>query len=441
MNQVTDRSPSTFANDAAFAPPPRPLRVLFLVTSMPVGGAETLLVDLVRRMDRKHFAPEVGCLKELGPLGEMLSADLPVHNDLLAHKYDLRVWPKLTRLLRERKIDAVVTVGAGDKMFWGRLAARGVGVPVVVSALHSTGWPDGVSRLNRLLTPITDAFIAVADAHGKHMVDNERFPASKVVVIPNGVDTERFAPVPNADAVRRELGIGPADPVATIVAALRPEKNHELFLQVAACLSQQLSNAKFLVVGDGPRREPLEELARELKIDDRVRFLGSRSDVPRLLSASDVFVLTSRNEANPVSILEAMSVGRPVVSTNVGSIRAVVVDGHNGFLVPPGDAEQLTARVVELLEDPIRCQSMGTAARQTVLADWSVHNMVCHYEQLIATIFARKTGHVDCEAKMGDSRRDIVAGCRTSARDRVITPSATATGCQFRPRPHSDGDS
>src|SRR5262245_53371840 len=99
---------------------PRALRAMFLVTSMPVGGAETLLVELVRRLDRKQFSPEIVCLKERGPLGEMLAAEMPVHHDLLTHKFDVRVFPRLVQLFRERKVDCVITVGAGDKMFWGR---------------------------------------------------------------------------------------------------------------------------------------------------------------------------------------------------------------------------------------------------------------------------------------------------------------------------------
>ncbi|MEX2093162.1 MAG: glycosyltransferase [Pirellulales bacterium] len=368
----------------------RPLRVMFLVTSMPVGGAETLLAELVRRLDRRHFMPEIGCLKELGPLGETLAAEIPVHHGLLTNKYDLRVWPRLVRLLRERAIDAVVTVGAGDKMFWGRLAAKRVGVPVVLSALHSTGWPDGVGRLNRLLTPLTDGFIAVADSHGAFMTSQAGFPAEKVFVIPNGVDTNRFAPVSDAASVRPEIGVGAADPVVSIVAALRPEKNHELFLEMAAGVLQQISDAKFLVIGDGPRRKPLEQRAADLGIIESVRFLGTRSDIPRLLSTSDVFVLTSHNEANPVSILEAMSVGRPIVATEVGSIKEVVTEGETGFLVPPGDAAALTARVVELLSDPLRAREIGTAARAVVVADWSVDAMVRRYERLIASIYCRK---------------------------------------------------
>ena len=151
-----------------------PLRVLFVTTSMPVGGAETLLVNLVRSLDRRHIIPEICCLKEPGVLGTMLSKQMPVHFGLIDHKFDWRVLGRLHRLLNGRQIDAVVTVGAGDKMFWGRLAAWRADVPVIASALHSTGWPDGVTRMNRWLTPITDAFIAVAAEHGRFLIENER---------------------------------------------------------------------------------------------------------------------------------------------------------------------------------------------------------------------------------------------------------------------------
>ena len=131
----------------------QPLRILFLTTSLPVGGAETLLANLVRRMDRTRFAPEIACLKERGPVGEELASEIPVYCHLIRNKYDVGVLFRLARLMKTRNVAAVVTVGAGDKMFWGRLAAWFAKVPVVLSALHSTGWPDGVGRLNRLLTP------------------------------------------------------------------------------------------------------------------------------------------------------------------------------------------------------------------------------------------------------------------------------------------------
>jgi glycosyltransferase involved in cell wall biosynthesis len=237
-----------------------PLRVMFVTTSMPVGGAETLLVNLIRRLDRSQFLPELCCLKQLGPLGEELAGEIPAFERMLSRKTDLRVLPRLIKLFRWRRTDAVITVGAGDKMFWGRLAARVAGVPVIASALHSTGWPDCVGRLNRLLTPITDAFVAVAPTHGQYLIEREHFPASMVRVIPNGIDVDRFAACDQSQA-RAGLGLPPNVPIAGIVAALRTEKNHALFLRAAAEVRACLPDALFLIVGDGPERPALEALA------------------------------------------------------------------------------------------------------------------------------------------------------------------------------------
>ena len=117
---------------------------MFVITSMPVGGAETLLVNMVRRMDRSRVIPSVCCLKDKGVLGEELASEIGVFDGYINHKMDVRVMGRLKALFKSQQIDAVITVGAGDKMFWGRIAAKRAAVPVVLSALHSTGWPDGV---------------------------------------------------------------------------------------------------------------------------------------------------------------------------------------------------------------------------------------------------------------------------------------------------------
>ena len=370
-----------------------PLRVLFVQTSMPVGGAETLLVNLVERLDPERFVPEVVCLKEPGPLGELLrERGYTVHERMLSGKYDLRVLPRLIRLMKQREIDAVVTVGAGDKMFWGRLAARIAGVPVIASALHSTGWPDGVGRLNRLLTPITDAWIAVAEPHGEFLVDFERFPADRVKVIPNGIDTDRFVPAPQSNALREEIGANASTPIVGILAALRPEKNHELFLRGARGILDKIPESRFVVIGDGPERPKLEAIARDLAIDHAVHFLGNRSDVPDVLAAIDVLALTSHNEANPVSILEAMSCGKPVVATDVGSVSESVVQEQTGHLIPAGDEGALIEALSDLLLDPVRAREWGAKSRQRVQERSSLDVMVGGYERLLADLFAQKAG-------------------------------------------------
>jgi glycosyltransferase involved in cell wall biosynthesis len=305
---------------------------------------------------------------------------------------------RLVRLLRRRRSDAVVTVGAGDKMFWGRLAAWIAGVPVIASAIHSTGYPDSIGRLNRLLAPLTDAFIAVASTHGRYLAEREGCPADKVRVIPNGVDTDRFRPRRGLPKLSSHENVavpfsgpdGGKHPVVAIVAALRPEKNHELFLQAAALVRRELPKTRFLIIGDGPRRPLLEKLAADLDLAEAVSFLGSRNDVAELLSTVEVLVLSSHTEASPVSVLEAMAAGVPVVATRVGSLAETVCDGQSGYLVPPGDAGAIASRVASLLRDRGLAQRMGRAGRQHVLAQASLRSMVEGYQNLLAGIYTAK---------------------------------------------------
>jgi glycosyltransferase involved in cell wall biosynthesis len=407
-----------------------PLRAMFVITSMPVGGAETLLVELVRRLDRNRFAPEVCCLKYPGPLGEVLGREVPLFSGLLDNKYDVAVLARLTALLRRRRIDAVVTVGTGgDKMFWGRLAGWLARVPVICSALHSTGLPDRVEFLNRLLAPITDAFIAVAPSHGRYLAEHEGCPARKVRVVPNGVDVDRFHPRWPSQALRGELQLPPAAPVAGIVAALRPEKNHPLFLAVAQRVVAQVPEAQFLIAGDGPERQRLEALSRDMGLSKTVRFLGTRSDVPEILSLLDVFLLTSHMEANPVSILEAMSSEKPVVATRVGSVPETLLEGQTGYLVAPGDAEAMAARVIELFRNPEQAARLGRAGREHVVRQWSIQRMVEGYQDLLAGIYeskaARQVGTRRGVPSVGARSRCAAQADGAPAGDSRTCPGAT----------------
>jgi glycosyltransferase involved in cell wall biosynthesis len=368
----------------AAVPPGPPLETAFLLTSMPIGGAETLLASLMRGFDRQWIRPQLVCLKELGLLGEQLQREFPAHSRLIGGKYDLRVFWRLRRLFRQQRIQAVVTVGAGDKMFWGRLAAAAARVPVVCCALHSTGWPDGVGRLNRSLTGLTDAFIAVAQPHGEFLVEHERFPRPKVAVIPNGVDCHRFRPDrESAEQLRRVWGLAPGQPLVGILAALRPEKNHRLFLEAAAAVITQRPEVQFVIIGDGPERERIEGWVDQLGLREHVRLLGARQDTPQLLAALDLLALTSHNEANPVSILEALACQVPVVATDVGSVAESVLDQRTGLLVPAGQTEAMAAAWLRLLRDPEWAQRLGEAGRGHVQANFSLERMVDGYQQLI----------------------------------------------------------
>ncbi len=384
----------------------QPLNIGFVITSMPMGGAETLLVNLLRSFDGSRIRPQVICLKDKGVLGEEIADEFPLHSQLIRNRWDAGVLLRLRALLHREKISGIVTVGAGDKMFWGRLAARSLKLPVTISALHSTGWPDGVGRANRLLTPITDAFVAVAQAHGEFLVDFERFPADKVHVIPNGIDTNRFQFSATARAAQRAAwGWTETTPICGVVAALRPEKNLRLFLQSAALVLQELPTAGFVIVGSGPEETGLRETASELGITDRVRFLGLRKDTPEILSGVDLFALTSDNEASPVSILEALSVCRPVVATQVGSVPETVLVDQTGFLVPTGQPEPMAAAWLKVLTNRELGDRLGKNGRHRVVEHHSLQSMTNGYMDLIESIYLAKTQGKSFRANMSRPRR------------------------------------
>ncbi|MEX2142275.1 MAG: glycosyltransferase [Pirellulales bacterium] len=378
-----------------------PLRVMFLINDMSIGGAEMLLDQLIRRLDRTRFAPEACCMRGLGELGQKLRDVAPVFSHVLKHKFDIPVLSRLVRLFRRRQIDAVVTVGAGDRMFWGRLAAWRAGVPIVISALHSTGWPDRVGRLNRMLAPLTDAYVGVATSHGKYLIENERFPAKRVFVIPNGVDTDRFIPRSRDPARLEQLGIPREAKIVGLVAVLRPEKNHELFLRAAALVRKQVPETHFVLVGDGPQRAAIERLTAELGLGRAVHFLGPRGDVPELLPLFDVFALTSKIEASPVSILEAQACGVPVVATRVGSIPESVIDGETGLLVSSEDVDGVAAAITRILGSSSLARSLGAAAREFVVEHRSLDAMVNGYEELITQLYEQKLTPVEFRCAIG----------------------------------------
>ncbi len=368
----------------------RPLRIQFIVTSLPVGGAEVLLLNLVRSMDRLNFRPEVVCLKEPGAMSDEFMKHAPLHCHLIGNKWDIGVVWRLRKLFLQQKADAVITVGAGDKMFWGRLAAKFAGVPVICSALHSTGWPDGVGKLNRLLTGLTTGFIAVAAQHAEHLIKHERFPKDRVFTIPNGVDTNRFAPQPGAARwLCDQLKIPNGTPLVGIVAALRPEKNHQQFVQAAKLVLLQHTTAQFIIVGDGPQRQEIQAAIQATGHAEHFHMLGNRSDTPQILSALDVFCLTSRNEANPVSILEALSCGVPVVSPDVGSISETVLPDRTGFLTKPLCPEETAEAINKLLSGRDLACRLGVYGRQMVQSSWSLQSMVEGYQSLVQSLYNR----------------------------------------------------
>lgn len=365
--------------------------MLFVNTDLRVGGQESALVEIVRGFDRAKIRPVVACLKEAGELAARVrAAGIPLYSDLLSSKFDVRVLPRLVRIIRREKIRVVCTVGSGDKLFWGRLAGFVARVDGIVATLHKTRSADGrpvVEPLNRLLTPITDAFVAVARGAAEYLIREEGLPRDKVHVIYNGVDLERFSGEGRATA-RAELGLAHDAPVAVHVAQLRPEKGHDVLLDAAAIVAAKIPTVRFLLVGDGPLRATIEGRIRELHLERTVTLLGIRHDVPRVLAAADVALLPShaRVETFPNSILEAMASGLPIVASRVGSLDEMVVDRVNGVLLPAGDVRALAQAIEEILLDPEHARAMGRSARERVAEHFTRDRAIRAREELFSSL-------------------------------------------------------
>jgi len=369
----------------------RRLRVLQLVESMEVAGAEQVVLSLVRGLDRSRYEPWVGCLTVEGPLAkECREAGVPVLALGKRAGLDLSVLADLVRTMRRERIDVVHThVWNAD--VWGRVAGFLAGVPVRITTYHSV---DVWKRRRHLavdfcLARISNGIVCVSEAVRSFYRSRAGVPESKLRVVLNGIDPSAFEAPVNVAAKRRELGLPAEGPVMIVVARLLPEKGHRYLIEAVSELRRSFPTATLLVVGAGPSREDLDVRARALGLHGSgVRFLGERRDVPELLAASDVFVLPSSiREGLSISLLEAMAARRPVLVTDIGGNRQTVDDGKTGLVVAPADAAALHRGLLELLQDPMRARELAEAGRAKLDREFGAQRMVSDTEALYEQLF------------------------------------------------------
>jgi glycosyltransferase involved in cell wall biosynthesis len=359
----------------------RPIKVLFVVPDMRVGGAERHVTTLLPRLDPERFAPSVVCIGKEGELfGDLLAAGIDARAlHLEGKRHAARALRELISITRRERPDVVV-VRSYNAETLGRIAARAAGVEHTIMWVHNIGDPKPRSAVrttvDRALTRWTSAYFGVAEAQRRYLVDELGYPDDKIRIIHNGVDPALFD-VNTDRGVLAEFGWAEDDPVVGILAELSPIKDHGSFLKAARIVIDEMPRARFLIVGDGECRAQLETLCAELRITSNVHFAGVRRDVARLLRAIDVFALSSVTvECFSIALLEAMACARPAVCTAVGGIPEMINDGVTGYLVPPTDPQQLAARLTDLLSNPQLARRMGRAGRDRVEAEFSLDRSV-----------------------------------------------------------------
>jgi sugar transferase (PEP-CTERM/EpsH1 system associated) len=234
--------------------------------------------------------------------------------------------------------------------------------------------------VRRLLSPFVTEFVTVSRDLARWLVEDVRVPARKVSTIYNGVDTQRYASGDRADA-RQALGIPVDWTVAGTVGRLDPVKDQACLIRAFARAAGEAKRV-LVIAGDGPCREELAALVKELAIGDRVRLLGERNDVPLILRALDVFVLSSIGEGISNAILEAMAAGLPVIATRVGGNVELVRDALTGRLIEPRRPEALAEALSAYFDDPVLARAHGAAGRERVATDFGLDRMLTEYMSL-----------------------------------------------------------
>ncbi len=369
-------------------------KILFLVDDFSQGGAARVVETLIKGLSLDpcsrpgtSFRPLLACLDAVGEPGEDLRQQgVKVFYLRRRPGVDWGLIPRLAKLIRREDI-ALVHAHQYTAYFYGALAAILAGFVKVIFTEHGRHYPDRRKPLQVLLNkfiliPCTAAVTAVSKAVKQSLVTYEGIPPERIRTLLNGIEVERFRLAGDNLKQRARLGCKPAELLIGMVARLGQEKDHITLLQAMPLVCRQTPSARLLIIGDGPKRKELEQLASSLDLGDQVIFTGKRQDIPELLAMLDLVVLSSFYEGTSVSLLEAMAAGKAVIASRIGGNPQVVVEGESGLLFKPGDSRELAQKMVYLLADVSLRKQMGEQGRKRAEELFSGSQMVKKYEGL-----------------------------------------------------------
>ncbi len=369
--------------------PARPVRVCFVIDELAPAGTEIQLLALIRHLDRRRVWPYLCLLRGDKPASQALEPDdcpiLRLDVGSLRHPRTLlRGW-RFLRFLRRERIDVVQTYFA-DSSYFGIPMAWLAGVPHRIRTRNNIGhWLTPLHRrMGRLLNVYTTQILTNCEAARQALLAAEQPRRDTVLMLPNGVDLDRFRDIP-------PLAAHPATaaPHVGVVANLRPVKGLDVFVRAAALVHARHPRTVFTIAGEGKLRPALEQQVAKADLADHFRLPGSLADVPGFLGSLDVAVLCSHAEGMSNALLEYMAAGRAVVSTAVGAAPELIADGVHGLLVPPGDAGKLAEAIERLLEDRKLAECLGAAARRRAWELYSREAMVRRFEEFYLALVSR----------------------------------------------------
>ena len=350
-------------------------KVLFVLPSLRLGGAERQIVDLINGLNKDTFKIHLLTFeKELNLLPFLNREKVTFYNHPRRHKYDLALSREIARIIGVEKIDILHTT-LQIALFYGtmgRLMARQK--PKHITAVHTTINRNAKYELfdHLLYVPLMrrcDRIIAVCENQKEHWSRKYPYLAGKIVAIHNGIDMERFRddiPEEEKGKIRASLGAREGELLVGIVAIFRPEKGHEYAFRALKMVLDKGKKARVVLIGDGETRSSLERLADEMGISEWLTWLGFQQDPKPYLGAVDLVLMSSPVETFSIAILEALAMGKPVIATDMGGTSEMVHDGINGYLVKPRDPSGMADKIVSLIDDQEALRRFSSQARESV---------------------------------------------------------------------------
>lgn len=357
--------------------------LLHLIETSGPGGAERMLTTLVENLDKSRYASII-CLLSDGWLNTHLrKRGLETVVIPQTRSFDVVWLLRLVRLIKRRRV-SLIHAHEFAMNTYGSLASAIARIPAI-STVHGKNyyWQRWRRRIAYRFVAKRSRMVAVSEDIRRFLVSRVGINDNEISTIYNGVDIDPYRLTSGArHAVRQELGINDYQPVIGTVGNLYPVKGHSYLLEAAARVTETFPDAMFVIAGRGELLKQLHKTAGELALKTNVRFLGFREDIPALLQAMDIFVLPSLSEGLPISMLEAMAAGKPVVATDVGGNPEVVIDGQTGLLAPAAHADALADKILLLLRNPDLMYRLGKAGANRVEREFAVDGMVAKYQEL-----------------------------------------------------------
>jgi glycosyltransferase involved in cell wall biosynthesis len=360
----------------------RPARVVFLLQDLKFGGTQRQTLELARLLEPARYQAEVWVLtagEDLVPLAR--DWGLPVVRLGRQERVGPGSLARLGRRLRHQPVDLLMALTVVPNI-WGRLLGRAARVPVIVGNCRGGGAPR--RQHEHWLWPLAHHIICNSGDLERVLVRRCGVPEARITMIPNGVDTDYFQPDP-----------GKADPYPAVVLGVGrmvPDKDHETLIRAFALTAPAIPRAQLWLVGEGPLRPMVRQLAEEILPPGSYRFIPAQADLRPLFRQAGLLALSSRTEALPNVVLEAMAAGLPVAATAVGGVPELVTPSRTGWLAPPGDAPALAAILGRLLADPEQCRALGRAGRERAVRDFSLKTMARRYGDVLDRLLAQRGG-------------------------------------------------